>query len=68
MLTPETLQVCKQHYGGYQAKVNGCHRCPIRPECITNKPTRTAHEQDMWCESVNQAAEKWCTSQLENDV
>lgn len=56
MLSPAVEQICQQHYGGWQAKVNGCHRCPIRDQCITNKPTRTEQELAEWRKSINDAA------------
>lgn len=59
MLSEAVAQVCKQHYGGWQAKVNGCHRCPIRDQCITNKPTHTEQELQAWRDACNEAAEKW---------
>lgn len=63
MLSPAVEQICGQHYRGYQARVNGCDRCPIREQCITNKPTRTEQEIAAWHESINQAAEKWLSTQ-----
>lgn len=63
MLTPETLKVCKQHYGGYQAKINGCGKCPIRAQCITAKPTRTEQELQAWEVEVNDASSKWLAAQ-----
>lgn len=59
MLTPETIQVCKQHYNGWQAKVNGCGKCPIRAQCITTKPTRTEQELRDWEFDINEAAAQW---------
>jgi ribosome modulation factor len=63
MLTPGTLQVCKQHYNGYQAKINGCGKCPIRAQCITTKPTRTEQELQAWEQEVNDASAKWLAGQ-----
>lgn len=56
MLSPAVEQICQQHYGGWQAKVNGCHRCPIRDQCITDKPVRTEQELAEWRKSINDAA------------
>ena len=32
-VSDKTTAVCKANYHGWEKKVNGCHRCPIRNEC-----------------------------------
>lgn len=56
MLSPAVEQICQQHYGSWRAKHNGCHRCPIRDQCITDKPVRTEQELAEWRKSINDAA------------
>jgi len=33
VLDRQVVQLCERHYGSWQPKVNGCHRCPIHAEC-----------------------------------
>lgn len=56
-LSDKVLAICEANYKTCW-KGNGCGRCPIRNECITNRPVRSLVEIEEWQQRLNDAAEK----------
>jgi len=56
-LSAKALAVCETHYTT-PGKGNGCGKCPIQRECITQRPVRSMVELEVWRARVNEAAEK----------
>lgn len=56
-LSDKVQAIHEAHYHGWERKVNGCHRCPIRNECGAG----CAHSWDglnEYTENLNAAAER----------
>lgn len=51
----KALAICETHFDPSR---NGCAKCPVCNECLTNRPVRSMVEMEVWRNRLNEAAEK----------